>query len=128
MTDVGKPRADAAASSSAEDAPRRTYLANERTYLAWWRTGVGAVGAGIALAKVIPSVSHQAHLPYAILGAGFALIGVAALVYGLYRESQVRRAIDRGGFAPTDERALGLFTVAACALGVFGLVLVLADM
>ena len=30
----------------------RDHLANERTYLAWLRTAVGAVGLGLAVAKL----------------------------------------------------------------------------
>ena len=106
------------------DASRRTYLANERTYLAWWRTGVTALATGIAVGRIVPTVSHQGRLPYAILGAGFALIGIAAVAYGLVRESQVRQALQRGRYVAADEKVLVGLTVSACVLGVFGLVLV----
>jgi putative membrane protein len=32
----------------AQDATRRTLLANERTYLAWWRTGLTSLAVSLA--------------------------------------------------------------------------------
>ena len=40
-----------------EDATRRTRLANERTYLAWWRTGLTALAVGIGIGKLVPERS-----------------------------------------------------------------------
>ncbi len=37
-----------------EDATRRTRLANERTYLAWWRSGLTALAVGLAAGKLVP--------------------------------------------------------------------------
>jgi putative membrane protein len=39
------------------DATRRTRLANERTYLAWWRTGLTALAVGIGIGRIVPGVS-----------------------------------------------------------------------
>lgn len=53
---MGEPTFD-----EARDATRRTRLANERTYLAWWRTGLmsfAAVGALLGLATIVLVVSH----------------------------------------------------------------------
>ena len=36
----------------ARDATRRTRLANERTYLAWWRTGADAIAVGVGLGAI----------------------------------------------------------------------------
>ena len=76
----------------AGDATRRTHLANERTYLAWWRTGLTALASGVAIGRVVPSLTHQTRWPYAILGAGFALLGIVAVAYGLVRQQAVRDA------------------------------------
>lgn len=32
---------------------RRTLLANERTYLAWWRTGLTTLTVALAVARVV---------------------------------------------------------------------------
>src|SRR5204862_3597720 len=43
------------------DYTRRTLLANERTYLAWWRTGITSVAAALAAARVVPELSDVKH-------------------------------------------------------------------
>ena len=39
------------------DATRRTRLANERTYLAWWRTGLAALGLSVAIGALLPALT-----------------------------------------------------------------------
>lgn len=39
------------------DALRRTRLASERTYLAWYRTGFTAFAVSIGVAKVVPGIT-----------------------------------------------------------------------
>jgi putative membrane protein len=65
------------------DATRRTHLAVERTYLAWWRTGLTAYAVALATARVVPDLAHsKVQWPYTILGAGFAVLGSACALYG----------------------------------------------
>jgi putative membrane protein len=71
----------------AHDATRRTRLANERTYLAWWRTGLTSLAVSLAAGKVVPGLSNTHRTwPYQVIGAGFAVIGIACIGYGLRRE------------------------------------------
>src|SRR5207302_11418435 len=95
----------------AEDATRRTHLANERTYLAWWRTGLTALASGVGVGRVVPSLTHQTRWPYAILGAGFALLGIVAIAYGFVRQQAVRDAVRGGGFDYPRETVLVALTV-----------------
>src|SRR5213083_3660304 len=67
------------------DATRRTRLANERTFLAWLRTALTAVAVAIGAGKIVPGVTDVAHWPFELLGAGFAALAVALIVYGLRR-------------------------------------------
>jgi putative membrane protein len=46
-----------------EDATRRTRLAAERTYLAWWRSGVAALAVGLAAGKLVPELSGGPSWP-----------------------------------------------------------------
>ena len=39
------------------DASRRTLLAVERTYLAWWRTGLTSFAVGLGAGKVVPALA-----------------------------------------------------------------------
>ncbi len=109
------------------DATRRTHLANERTYLAWWRTGLTALAAGVGVGRIVPSLSHQTRWPYAVLGAGFSLVGIVAIAYGFVRHREVRESIELGRFTHPDERVLAWLTVVTVILGAALLALVLAE-
>jgi putative membrane protein len=96
-----------------EDATRRTRLANERTYLAWWRTGLTCLAVCVGIGKLVPGVTeHVTRWPYELVGAGFGVLGLAFVVLGYRRAIQVEDALDRGGFAELDRRT-SLFLVAA---------------
>jgi putative membrane protein len=110
-----------------EDATRRTHLANERTYLAWWRTGVTCLAVAFGAGRIVPALGHQARWPYAVVGAGFALLGVAFMELGARRQRLVHQAIARGEFADLDERVTRALTTAGALLGVGVLILVIVD-
>jgi putative membrane protein len=108
----------------AEDATRRTRLANERTYLAWWRTGLTSLAVSLAAGKVVPQLSGTNRTwPYQVIGAGFALIGIGCIAYGLRRERQVEAALMRGEFVPPDRFWTMAMTLAGVLLGVLTLVM-----
>jgi putative membrane protein len=110
------------------DATRRTRLAGERTQLAWWRTGLTAIAVGIAVGRVIPDLGGgSARWPYTLVGAGFALYGVALIVYGTVRVREVEAALSRGEYSSPSDRFLGAITLAGAVLGVATLVLILID-
>jgi putative membrane protein len=102
-----------------DDPGRRTLLAVERTYLAWWRTGLTAFAVALATARVVPELAKsKVQWPYTVLGIGFALMGIACVGYAEKR----RRAGAHDDAHPSI--ALGL-TIGGVALGI-GLVVVLA--
>ena len=109
------------------DALRRTRMANERTYLAWWRTGLTSLAVSLAAGKVVPSLTHAARWPYAIAGAGFALLGVMCITYGYRRERQIDRALREGQFAPIERRANMILTGFGALLGLLVLVLIVVQ-
>ena len=100
-----------------EDATRRTRLANERTYLAWWRTGLTSLAVCIGVGRLVPSVASGTHWPYEALGVGYGLLGIAFVAAGYLRTRDVERALDRGGFAPLADRFTAALTIAGVALG-----------
>jgi inner membrane protein YidH len=120
VSDAPRQRAD-----EVEDASRRTHLANERTYLAWWRTGLTCLAVALAAGRLVPSISHQAQWPYAVLGAGFAVLGLAFIIFGLRRQRDVRGAVARREFSHPDDRVLAAMTAVGMALGLLLLLLVL---
>ncbi len=101
----------------AGDATRRTWLANERTYLAWWRTGLTAFAVSIGTGKLVPALTDESRWPYLIVGLGFALLGVAFVAYGYRRLREVDAAIARGEYAPPDGRVMGLLAAVGVLLG-----------
>ncbi len=106
------------------DATRRTRLANERTYLAWWRTGLTSLAVSLAAGKVVPQLAHTKKWPYELLGAGFALLGIACIAYAYQRQQNIEAALDRGEFAPHDQRSSLLLTCGGVALGILTFVLI----
>lgn len=111
----------------AGDATRRTRLANERTYLAWWRTGLTSFAVSLGAGKLVPALTDETRWPYVIVGIGFALLGVAFVAYGFVRQRQVERAVARGEYVRPDEAWLGLLTVAGVLLGFAMLLIVIVE-
>ena len=101
-----------------EDATRRTRLANERTYLAWWRTGLTALAVAIGIGRIVPEVANITRWPYELLGVGYGLLGVAFIVAAWLRTHEIEQALDRGGdFAPLHGTFLLALTAAGLLLG-----------
>jgi putative membrane protein len=109
------------------EATRRTYLANERTELAWWRTGLTALAVSLGVGRLIPELGTGPNWPYAVIGAGYAVLGTAFIVYGSWRERAVRRALQRGEFAYPDSRVFAALTTLAVLLGLATFLLVVLE-
>ena len=105
---------------SAADATRRTRLANERTFLAWWRTALGVEGLALATGKLVPELTDAPHWPYIGLGALLALLGAALALIGWWRHATVEQALTGGEEAAPPA---WLSATLGAALGVTGLVL-----
>jgi putative membrane protein len=111
----------------AQDATRRTRLANERTYLAWWRTGLTTFAVSLAAGKLVPELSSGASWPYEALGVGFALVGLLFIGYAYYRQRQVEEALARGDYAPFESRAGLVFAGLGVLLGIGTITVVLVQ-
>jgi putative membrane protein len=105
------------------DSRARTHLANERTFLAWFRTGITLIALGLAAAQFLtrnvdPDVPLVEILSTLVIGTG-----AAAVAIGLYHYRSGRRQIEELGFLP----AGASITVAAGAgliLAVLGVIVV----
>jgi len=106
----------------------RDHLANERTFLAWLRTGVATIVFGFAIGRF--SIALQQILQFegkpvptsgltAWLGVVAIIAGVLAILAGHMRYHQAGAQIERGTFEPPR------FTIdlSALLLAAFGLVL-----
>ncbi|HEX4188268.1 MAG TPA: DUF202 domain-containing protein [Solirubrobacteraceae bacterium] len=107
------------------DAARRTRLANERTYLAWWRTGLTAFAVSIGAGRLVPAVAGGPQALYSIVGVLFAVIGVLVILYGRKRGREVDASISEGGYQRADERMLALIVGLAAVGGLLLIVLIL---
>ena len=109
----------------AGDATRRTRLANERTYLAWWRTGLTAFAVAVGAGKIVPALAPGTTWPYTVIGIGFALVGAFCSGYAFWRYREVEDAIGRGEFAPPERRLVALLSTVGAAVGVLLVVVLL---
>lgn len=97
-------------------APRRTWLAAERTFLAWWRTALAAAVAALAVGRLLPEVLDGAAWPFVALGLGYGAVALGLFVVGARRQRQLTEDIARGGeFRPLG-RGLVLWLSGAGAL------------
>jgi putative membrane protein len=111
----------------APDATRRTRLANERTYLAWWRTGLTTFAVALGAGKLVPELSGGAAWPYETIGVGFALVGVLFIAYAYVRQKRVEEALARGDYAPFEARAGLVFAALGVVLGLATIAVVLVQ-
>jgi putative membrane protein len=107
------------------DATRRTRLANERTYLAWWRTGLAAFAVSIGAGRLVPAVAGGPQTLYSVVGVLFALIGILVILYGRKRGREVDASISEGRYERADERMLAVITGLAAVGGLLLIVLIL---
>ncbi|MGN9777743.1 YidH family protein [Micromonospora sp. H33] len=98
----------------------RFSLANERTFLAWLRTGLALVAGGLAAAQLLPPLPLT-HLREAIAIA-LLLLGGAVAVHAIDHWARTERAIRLGEELPASRFP----AVLALAVGVGALVLVAA--
>jgi putative membrane protein len=92
----------------------RTQLAHERTYLAWWRTGLAGIAAGFAIGRVLPEVLGGTNWPYVALGTALAASGLAAMVYGIAHYRELEAALREG----REPRSGDAFLLALAAIGI----------
>ena len=110
------------------DASRRTYLAGERTQLAWWRTGLTALAVALGVGRVVPELSgNGARWPYVIAGVGFALWGIFAIAYGTANREAMMRALQEGRFHEAPTWPLRTLSIAGIGLGLLTALLILLD-
>ena len=106
----------------------RDHLANERTFLAWVRTGAAIVVFGFAIGRFAIAMRQLTALSgHAVrtagfsvwMGAGSIIAGVLLVVAGLVRYRKTREQLDSGTFEPAGF-VVDLITILTV---VFGLVL-----
>jgi putative membrane protein len=109
------------------DQARRTSMAAERTWLAWWRTALAGSAGALGVGRLAPELLDVAAWPYVLLGCGYASLAVGLLLVGAQRQRELEHALRTGGHVPLRFRTVALFTVGGVALAVMTVVLVIAQ-
>ncbi|MDH6126537.1 putative membrane protein [Kitasatospora sp. GP82] len=85
----------------------RDHLANERTYLAWLRTGISVAALGVAVAKFAPHRGVHA----VVAGAILIFAGLLVSAYGTVRYRSIGEQLEAGVFAPARSAVITATTV-----------------
>jgi putative membrane protein len=109
------------------DQARRTSMAAERTWLAWWRTALAASAGALAVGRLAPELLGVSSWPYVLLGCGYAALAVGLLIVGAQRQRELERAMETGAHVPLRFRTVAVFTAGAIALALMTVVLVVAQ-
>ena len=99
----------------------RMSLAAERTYLAYMRTALALLAAGVAVVGALPDAGHQGLRR--VIGVLLVLVGLVVAATARLRWRDVDAAMRRGDPLP-HSRTTTVVTVGVVASGVLALVLV----
>jgi putative membrane protein len=80
------------------DVTRRTHLAAERTWLAWWRSGIAAAATAVAVGGVVPRLVEGTRWPFVVLGIAYAALSVVLFLLSGRRQREVDAALEEGGY------------------------------
>ncbi|MDF2757753.1 MAG: putative rane protein [Thermomicrobiales bacterium] len=106
------------------DSRARTHLANERTFLAWLRTGLSLVAVGLAAAGFLP-VDLVPGVPYVrSFSILLVLSGTAMVMFGASRYLRAYKQIETGAFNPAGKEVVTIAALIA-VLGILAIPLVL---
>ena len=97
----------------------RDHLANERTYLAWMRSGIALLGFGVLIVRIRllrPPLAPQPPGNGWRLGLAFTLVGLLMVVLSAFHYFGVRNDIEDDTYDPPDRWVL-LATLVLLALG-----------
>lgn len=103
----------------------RDHLANERTFLAWVRTGAAIIVFGFAIGRFSIAIRQLAALQghglrtaglSVWMGSGTIIAGLLMVVAGLFRYRRNRAHLDAGSFEPAGF-GLDLLTILTILIG-----------
>lgn len=106
-------------------AHERTRLAKERTFSAWFRSGLSAVGVGLGLVKLFPSVEPR----WMMQVIGILFIGTGGIVFlmGYKTYHNVMKKLEKEGFEGIPSIFMGMLTSMMLLAAMLGLFLVILE-
>jgi putative membrane protein len=124
VTDVAvEPVAAVTRRAADADSRARTHLANERTFLAWLRTGLSLVAVGLAVAGFLPVDLTPGIRYVTVFAVLLAIFGTAFVLYGANRYIVAYRQIEIGVYRPA-VRPVVAFAIVVAALGLMAIPIV----
>jgi putative membrane protein len=103
------------------------HLANQRTFLAWIRTGLATITFGFVVERfglLLRELGFKVGLTEVLpvhyssfFGVALTLLGVVMMIVALYEFIHIRRSIDSGRFHPPASFAV-ILTILASLIGV----------
>src|SRR3954453_3297679 len=109
------------------DQARRTSMAAERTWLAWWRAALAASAGALGVGRLAPELLHVAPWPYVLLGCGYASLAIGLLIVGAQRQRELEHALRTGGIMLLHFCTVGLFNVGGVGVAGLSVVVVIAQ-
>ncbi|MGI9253510.1 MAG: YidH family protein [Thermomicrobiales bacterium] len=82
------------------DSRARTHLANERTFLAWLRTGLALMALGFAASEFLPDPKQGQIDLAALMSVVLVCGGFGLTAYGGWRYRRTTAQIDTGSYRP----------------------------
>jgi putative membrane protein len=106
-----------------EESRARTHLANERTFLAWFRTGITLIALGLAGAQFL-NLEQDTGIPVVhLLATVLVVAGIALALVGAARYLAGRDRIEAKAFQPA-YRSVLVTTASAVVVGLIAIALV----
>lgn len=103
----------------------RTRLAKERTYAAWFRTGMAAVGIGLAMEKFVPTTKYS----WVLEGLGILFVCAGMLIFGMGFKTYyvVMKKLAQEGYKGIPTTFMAILTVICFMAAILALVLIILD-
>lgn len=109
------------------DQMRRTSMAAERTWLAWWRSALAATVGALAVGRFAPDLLDVAAWPYVVIGCGYAALAIGLLLTGAKRQRELEASLYGDEHRPLSFRLVAIFTAGGVVVALASVVLVVAQ-
>jgi len=103
-------------------ASRRTYFAEERTLLAWWRTGIAAAAVALGVGGLVPHLSGLPRTRFLALGAGYGALALFFIIGGAIRAARSHRALAEESYAALPNNVIAAVATYVSALVILTIV------
>ncbi len=102
-------------------------LAAERTWLAWWRSGIAAAATSVAVGGVVPQLIDGRRGPYVVVGSCYAVLAIGLFLGAWVRQRQVEAALARGGYVGVNAVWVLVVSLVAALLALATLVVIIVE-